>query len=343
MKLITFEVASPLGRLRRAGVLTPTGAAVDLNLAYAALLASGGSGRAQAIADAVVPEDLLELLRGGPQALDAARAAVDHALRAAGDPAGPTLVHEPGGFRLLAPLPRPNSLRDFLVVEEHLRNARKGEPPPPEWHNMPVYYKGNVDAIFGPDDEIRWPAYTDRLDYELEMGAVIGRPAFQVKADDAAEHIVGYTIFNDWSARDIQRREMSVGLGPAVGKDFASSIGPCIVTSDEFNPATAVMRARIDGEVWSEGTVGPMLFSFPEIIEWVSSEQRLLPGDILGSGTVGRGCGLELDRWIQPGSIVELEVEGIGILRNRVGRRTAGETIENARSARASLQLEDAR
>jgi 2-keto-4-pentenoate hydratase/2-oxohepta-3-ene-1,7-dioic acid hydratase in catechol pathway len=343
MKLITFEIASPLGRLRRAGALTPTGAAVDLNLAYAALLESGGGGRAQAIADAVVPPDLLELLRGGPQALDAARAALDHALRAAGNSAGQTLVHDPGGFRLLAPLPRPNSLRDFLVVEEHLRNARKGEPPPPEWHNMPVYYKGNVDAVFGPEDEIRWPAYTDKLDYELEMGAVIGRPAFRVRAEDAADHIVGYTIFNDWSARDIQRREMSVGLGPALGKDFASSIGPCIATADEFDPATAVMRARVDGEVWSEGTVGTMRFTFAEIIEWVSFEQRLLPGDILGSGTVGRGCGLELDRWIEPGSVVELEVDGIGLLRNRVGQRHTGETIQNARSAPGSLELEGAR
>src|SRR5699024_10103190 len=160
--------------------------------------------------------------------------------------------------------------------------------------------------------------------YELEVGAVIGRPGRRVTADRATEYIFGFTLYNDWSARDIQFREMSIGIGPGVGKDFASSFGPCIVTPDEFDRNTATLQARVDGEIWSTGVLGRMYFSFEEIIEWISQEQTILPGDILGSGTVGRGCGLEIDRWISEGSIVELYADGIGTLRNRVGVKGQG-------------------
>lgn len=335
MKLVTFEVPSPIGRLRRAGALEADGSAVDLNLAYRSLLESGGSSRAAAIADAVVPSDLLEVLRGGTQSMDGARAAFEHATRREDEDAdGHTIRHRPGAFRLLAPLPRPNSLRDFLVFEAHLRNARKGAALPEEWYKMPAYYKANVDSIIGPDDVVAWPRYTEKLDYELEVCAVIGRAGRSLRAEEAADHIVGYTIYNDWSARDIQRREMTISLGPGQGKDFASSIGPCIVTADEFDPSNALMRARVDGEQWSEGNLGTMNFSFAEIIEWLSMEQTLQPGDLLGSGTVGFGCGLEIDRWLQPGNVVELEVEGIGVLRNRVGPRPEGELVTVARNHR---------
>jgi 2-keto-4-pentenoate hydratase/2-oxohepta-3-ene-1,7-dioic acid hydratase in catechol pathway len=218
---------------------------------------------------------------------------------------------------LRAPLPRPNSMRDFMLVEEHVRNSLGDVPA--EWYEIPVYWKGNCDAVFGPEDEVPWPAYTEKLDYELEVGAVIARRVSRVSVEEAADCIAGYTIFNDWSARDIQFREMKVGLGPGLGKDFATSLGPCLTTADAIDIKTAPMRARINGEVWSEGTLGAMRFSFPEVISHLSQEQTLHPGDVLGSGTVGRGCGLELDRWIRPGDVVELEVEGIGALRNRVG------------------------
>jgi 2-keto-4-pentenoate hydratase/2-oxohepta-3-ene-1,7-dioic acid hydratase in catechol pathway len=218
---------------------------------------------------------------------------------------------------LRAPLPRPNSMRDFMLVEEHVLNSL-GEVPA-EWYEIPVYWKGNCDAVFGPEDEVPWPAYTEKLDYELEVGAVIGRRVRGVSVEEAGDCIAGYTIFNDWSARDIQFREMKVGLGPGLGKDFATSLGPCLTTADAIDIASAPMRARINGETWSEGTLGAMRFSFPQVISHLSQEQTLQPGDVLGSGTVGRGCGLELDRWIRPGDVVELEVEGIGALRNRVG------------------------
>jgi 2-keto-4-pentenoate hydratase/2-oxohepta-3-ene-1,7-dioic acid hydratase in catechol pathway len=270
---------------------------------------------------------MLELLRGGEWALDAARQAVEHAERVGVTELGAATVrHAAADVRLLAPLPRPNSLRDFLVVEEHMRGAVDAgvvREIPDEWYRLPAHYKGNVDAIYGPDDVVPWPRYTDRLDYELEICAVIGRPGRRVAAEDAAPMIAGYTIYNDWSARDIQTREMSVGIGPGIAKDFASSIGPCIATPDEFDRDRARLEARIDGEAWSLGTLGKMHFSFEEIIEYISQEATLQPGDLLGSGTVGRGCGLELGRWLSEGSTVELEADGIGVLRNQVGHRLA--------------------
>ena len=327
MRLVTFQFASSLGPTRRAGAQLADGTIVDLNLAYRAILEAGGHGRAAPVADAVVPPDTLAILQGGQHSLDAARQAIDYATNApVVDDRGRRLRHTRAEVRLLAPLPRPNSIRDFLTNEEHVRNVRK-EPPAEEWFNLPVHYKGNPDAVYGPEDEIPWPNFTARLDYELELAAVIGTPGREIALADSERHIFGYTIFNDWSAREIQRREQSVNLGPAIGKDFANSFGPCIVTTDEFDPATAVMRATIDGEVWSEGTLSAMSFDFGEIVAWLSQGQTLQAGDVLGSGTIGRGCGLELDRWLEPGSVVELEVEGIGVLRNRVGQRPPGALV----------------
>jgi len=262
------------------------------------------------------PRSMLEMLRGE----GAGMAAVREALARAGD--DPAVRAPLAGVRLRAPLPRPNSMRDFMLVEEHVRNSLGDVPE--AWYEIPVYWKGNCDTVLGPDDEVAWPAYTEKLDYELEVGAVIGRRAGRVTVEEAADCIAGYTIFNDWSARDIQFREMTVGLGPGLGKDFATSLGPCLATADAIDITTAPMRARVNGEVWSEGTLGAMRFSFAEVIAHLSQEQPLHPGDVLGSGTVGRGCGLELDRWIRPGDVVELEVEGIGVLRNRVGARQPG-------------------
>jgi 2-keto-4-pentenoate hydratase/2-oxohepta-3-ene-1,7-dioic acid hydratase in catechol pathway len=323
VKLVTFEVPSPLGPVRRSGALHD-GAVVDLSLARAAVLAGRGRPRARAIAEAEVPPDLLELLRGGDWAMDAAREALAHVSEAGIEVLdGATVRHDAGAIRLLAPLPRPNSLRDFLVVEEHLRNAYRTlgreDQFPAEWFNLPAHYKGNVDAIYGPDDEVPYPSYTERLDYELEICAVVGRAGRRISADAATPYIAGYTIYNDWSARDIQMRESSVGIGPGIGKDFGSSIGPCIATPDEYDPATSLLQARVDGEVWSRGTLAAMHFSFEEIIEFFTQEETMQPGDLLGSGTIGNGCGLELDRYLAPGMTVELEAEGIGVLRNTIG------------------------
>jgi 2-keto-4-pentenoate hydratase/2-oxohepta-3-ene-1,7-dioic acid hydratase in catechol pathway len=256
---------------------------------------------------------VLALLRLGESGLDLARSCLEHARRT-GDF---LLPREEVG--LAAPLPRPNSMRDFMLVEEHVRNSFGTVPA--QWYRLPIHWKGNPDTVIGPDDEVPWPHYTDQLDYELEVAAVIGKTAHGVTPEQALDCIAGYTIFNDWSARDIQFREMEVRLGPAFGKDFATSLGPTLTTADAIDISTARMSARVNGETWSEGTLGAMVFSFAEVVSTLSVDQPLHPGDVLGGGTIGRGCGLELDRWIQPGDVVELEVEGIGVLRNPVGRK----------------------
>ncbi len=323
MRLVTFAVQTPLGQVRRTGALSGD-RVVDLSAARSDQLRRAGRAGAEKVAAAEVPSDMLALLELGEPALDAAREALAHGEAHADDETPVAISYALEDVWLLAPIPRPPSLRDFMVAEEHVRRSFKNDPPA-EWWNIPVYYKGNCEEIYGPEDTIPWPAYTEKLDYELEMCAVIGSRGRNVTADRAEDLIVGYTIYNDWSARDIQMREMSVGIGPGYGKDFGSSLGPAIVTKDEFD-ADARLTARIDGEVWSEGTLGTMQFSFPEIIQWVSQDQTLGPGDLLGSGTVGGGCGLELDRWITEGAVVELEAEGIGVLRNHVSARGAGPT-----------------
>jgi 2-keto-4-pentenoate hydratase/2-oxohepta-3-ene-1,7-dioic acid hydratase in catechol pathway len=324
MRLVTFEVATPLGLFCRTGALAEE-SVIDLSLSRAALLTQMGRARARSIAEAEVPSDMLELLAGGEFAIDAAREALDHVIAEGVEELGGARVrHAEADVRLLAPLPRPNSLRDFLVVEEHLVNCRRtmgmDETLPEEWYRLPAHYKGNVDAIYGPDDVVPYPAYTEKLDYELEICAVVGRAGRAIKAADAAPYIAGYTLYNDWSARDLQPREMSVGIGPGISKDFASSIGPSIATPDEFDPATSRLEARVNGEQWSDGSLAAMHFSFEEIIEYTSQEATIQPGDLLGSGTIGGGCGFEFDRYLKPGDTVELWAEGIGTLRNRVER-----------------------
>ena len=221
--------------------------------------------------------------------------------------------------RLLAPVRRPLSVRDFYAFEQHVKNARavtgRGEVPR-EWYELPAFYFSNPAAIYGPDDEIPYPEGSQALDYELEVAAVIG----------AEGQIGGFTVMNDWSARDLQalmckRQEMAIGLGPAKGKDFATSLGPVVVSPDELGDLRLEMVARVNGEERSRGNLGDMYWSWEAVLAHAARNTELRPGDVIGSGTVGTGCILEHgdERWLRPGDEVELEVEGIGILRNRIG------------------------
>jgi fumarylacetoacetate (FAA) hydrolase len=184
---------------------------------------------------------------------------------------------------------------------------------PKEWYEVPVFYFSNPAAMFGPEDEIPYPEGSEQLDYELEVAAIVG----------ADGEIGGFTIMNDWSARDLQLKEMKVGLGPAKGKDFATSIGPVVVTPDEFDGTSGAMVARVNGEERSRGELADMHWSWADLVAHAAQNSTLRPGDILGSGTVGTGCILEHGdgRWLRPGDVVELEVEGLGVLRNVVGGR----------------------
>ena len=235
-------------------------------------------------------------------------------------------------IKFLSPL-KPTTLRDGYAFEQHVVTANKnrGREVPEEWYQFPVFYFTNPNAVFGHEDVIPYPPYTQAMDYELEIAAVIGKGGMNIKPEDALAHIFGYTIFNDWSARDVQRKEMIVGLGPAKGKDFASSFGPVIVThesiADKATDRPGVydlsMMARINGVEFSRGNFKDMHWSFGEIIARASDSVMLYPGDVIGSGTVGTGCLLELTKfqgpWLKHGDVVELEIERIGILRNTVG------------------------
>lgn len=229
-------------------------------------------------------------------------------------------------LRLHPPL-RPASLRDFLSFEEHARRgaARRGEQLTEAWYEIPMYYKGNHRQITGPDEIVPWPPFTERLDFEIEIAAVLCMRAHDLGAEAAEDAIAGYMIMNDWSARDLQRKEMAARLGPAKSKDFATSLGPALVTWDEADPRRGLrMTARVNGDLWFAGSTRDMHWTFPQMVAYVSQGEDVWPGDVYGSGTAFGGCGLDLDRWIRPGDVVELEVEGLGILRNPVGKAEYG-------------------
>ncbi|HZY94663.1 MAG TPA: fumarylacetoacetate hydrolase family protein [Candidatus Bathyarchaeia archaeon] len=238
---------------------------------------------------------------------------------------------------LRAPIPRPPVLRDFYAFEEHVKNARakRGLEMPPEWYEFPAFYYSNPNVIYGPEQAVPYPSYTKKLDYELEIACVIGTGGMDISEQDAETHIAGYMIMNDWSARDVQVGEMKIGLGPAKAKDFATSLGPWLVTADELQDRKVSpgkfnleMTAKVNGKELSRGNEKSMHWTFSQMIARASQSVELRPGEVFGSGTVGSGSLLELGesvhRWLLPGDEVELEIQRLGVLRNRI--------IESAKS-----------
>lgn len=303
MKLVTFTAGDTRQRI---GAVDGEGAVVELPAGQSDHFTS-----------------MLALIQGGPAALDQARATA----------AARGTVH--AQYRLLAPVPEPVQMRDALSFEKHLRQARAnrhlfgvgGFPSDPAkielpavWYEQPIYYKCNRFSVVGTETDVVIPSYEDKFDYELEFGVFIGKGGRNIPADRALEHVFGYCIFNDFSARSAQIKEMQGQLGPAKGKDFdtGNAMGPWLVTADEVDPSALTMVARVDGVEWSRGSSGEMHHPFGRIIEHISMDETLRPGEFIGSGTVGSGCGLELGRFLAPGNVVELEVTGLGLLRNRV-------------------------
>lgn len=231
---------------------------------------------------------------------------------------GPTI-------KWLNPLDRLASLRDFLAFEDHVKRgaARRNGEVPTYWYEAPVYYKGNHRAVLGPGEVCPWPEYTDRLDFELELALIVGRRGRDVTTANAADYIFGFTVFNDFSARDVQSKEMSAWLGPAKGKDFANAFGPCIVTCNEIGTEPDLeMICRVNGEEWNRARSSDAHWRWADMIAHVSADEDIFPCDVYGSGTPGGCCGLDLGRQLEPGDVVELEVEKIGVLRNTIGPRT---------------------
>lgn len=229
-------------------------------------------------------------------------------------------VHAPG-FRWVCPFARIESLRDFLAFESHVKLGaeRRGGRVPDYWYEAPVYYKGNHRALLGPDDPCVWPSYTERLDLELELAMIVGKGGRDIPAERAHEHIFGFTIFNDFSARDVQAKEISAWLGPGKGKDFANAFGPFVVTVDELGPEPDLeMICRVNGEEWGRARSSDMHWRWADMIAHVSRDEDIYPGDVYGSGTPGGCCGLDLGRELARGDVVELEIEKIGLLRNPI-------------------------
>lgn len=274
------------------------------------------------------PLALIDLLREGQSSLDALHAAA----------AGATI----DGFasrrvtlaELLSPIPEPPSVRDFYAFEQHVKaaRARRNAEMIPEWYQIAVFYFSNPAAIQGPEVGVPYPSDSKELDFELEIACVIGKAGRDIAAADAPSYIAGYLVMNDWSARDLQREEMKMNLGPAKGKDFATSLGPWLVTPDELadhrlgsgadERYDLTLLGRINGKEVSRGNAKDLHFTFAQMIERASRHVTLKPGDIIGSGTVGTGCILELGPenvpWLKVGDVVEMEIDGLGVLRNTI-------------------------
>lgn len=328
MRLVTFSAETPGPRL---------GCLVDDDEVVIDL----------ATADQAVHGQVSPALTGMQALIDAGEQGLAHARRVvANAPARARLART--GVALTAPLQPPAQMRDCSCFELHLRQAftaarkyraramadaeaartvladtREEDRVIETFRRQPIYYKANRFAVIGTDQDVIWPAYSRAMDFELEWGCFIGRRTRDVSAAEARASIFGYTIFNDFSARDAQALEMPGQLGPAKGKDFdgGNAMGPCLVTADEISdPYRLTMIARVNGEEWCRGTTADMYWRFEDLIAHISQSETLYPGEFLGSGTVGNGCGLEHMRSLRSGDQVELEVEHIGILRNRVLR-----------------------
>lgn len=331
MKLITYvDTAHGLKAPLQLGALIDDTQVLDL--AHAASLCNGQPDLRMA--------SMLDLVRAGDAGLAAARDLVQQR------PAAALLPRSRVALR--APLPVPESIRDFANYELHVRQAiraamtlRSRSTPdpaatfegfraagmleiPPVWFEMPLYYKGNRFSCIGHDEVVQWPSFADKMDYELELAVIIGKTIRDVSPDEAMGAVFGYTLFNDFSARDMQSRETSFRMGPAKGKDFdtGNAFGPCIVTRDEIaDPLALNMSVRVNGVPKVHTRSGGMQHDIAACISHVSHSETLYPGEVLGMGTLGNGCGYESLTFLAPGDVVELEAERIGILRNTLGPR----------------------
>lgn len=311
------------------GALLPDGRVLDLQAALEVLLAEEGAPAAEAAsgARAAIPATMESFVAGGAPCLEAARQALplgeERGLRT---PEGRPVSLGARDVRLLPPI-RPNSIRDFVGFEDHARAgaARRGAELPPGWRERPFYYRGNHRAILGPDEPVPRPWFTEQLDFELEVACIVGRDLRDAGEEEAAAGIFGLTIMNDWSARDVQRAEMDSRMGPSKSKDFATSLGPCILVAERGPQPALGMQARVNGRTVCEASLGAAFWTFPAMISFVSRDETVWATDVYGSGTPFGGCMLDHGGpWLQPGDVVELEVEGIGVLRNTVAQRLHG-------------------
>jgi 2-keto-4-pentenoate hydratase/2-oxohepta-3-ene-1,7-dioic acid hydratase in catechol pathway len=235
----------------------------------------------------------------------------------------------------------PPVMLDASAFEQHLVNAHaRGKRTVPDlFYELPVYYKMNPVTVLGHDAIVPWPGGAEFMDYELEIAVVIGSTGKDLRPDEARAHVLGVTVMNDFSARDVQAREMTAGFGPAKGKDFGTVLGPWVTTLDELDLDDLTMLARVNGEEWSRGSTSTLTWSLEELVAYASRNEVVVPGQVIGSGTVGLGCGLELFRKLSPGDEVELEIEGIGTLRNRLAEPSQTRWEPEVKERKAEVTL----
>lgn len=331
MKLLQFATSSHLGRHQHLGALVggtaDDGTVIDLTAAARVLLAREHVSVAgiEALIPALAPCTMLAFIEGGERTRGLAETALDEVLTVGDerDPQGAQLRYAASDIEILPAITQPPMLRDFMAFEKHLLNVfpKLGREIPDEWYRRPVYYKGNTASIGAHNQDVEFPAYTEQLDMEFEFAAILGRDGTDIAEGSALDHIFGYTVYNDLSARGIQTQEMTVGLGPAKGKDFHHGhvLGPIVVTADEVpDPYALAMTGTVNGEVWTDTNSSDMTWRFEQMISYASMSEPLRAGEVFGSGTAGDGSGAELGRWLEPGDVMEFTVEGIGTLRNRV-------------------------
>lgn len=336
MRLVSFEVQTVLGRFERIGALAH-GTIVDLTAACAAHFATTRSANAaRRQAASLVPPDMIAFLEGGSVSRSMAEEAVAYVgerLRGELQPLGldnQRLSYSENEIRWLAPVPRPPMIRDGILLLDHYKVGMERlfkithEALIPEAaRRMPIYWKPSRAAVAAHKQPIQWPSYSEKLDYEFELGVYIGKRGKNIPVERAQEHIAGYTVFNDLGLRDTQPAEMSLRLGPTKAKDFETSkvFGPCLVTADELPSIDNLrMTTRVNGEVWFDGKLGNWAFTFAEFIAYVSRDEWLEVGDFFGSGPPAFSVGFEINRWIKPGDTLECDIEGVGKLVNRVER-----------------------
>lgn len=312
--------------MERVGVVSNAGHIIDLSTAYAlVLLERDDHPRPYETADILTPPDMVEFLRNREYGLAAAIEVVEALTGELDDPGlegpnGEPVIYSLEDVDLLSPLPRPNSIRQGMTFPEHMRAMRSDRSAVPDYlFEAPVYYKGNADAVVGPNLEFPIPSFTELLDYELCIAAVVGQDVGELLEAEAWEAIAGYTIFNDFTARDIASKELACGLGPSKSKDMDGSnvLGPYLVTADSWDPRDGhAMIARVNGEEWTRGTTRDMHHGFGAMLSHITQAQTVRAGDVIGSGAVG--CAWEIGRRLSGGDVVELEVEGLGVSRTTI-------------------------
>lgn len=320
MKLGRISVCGPDGAQARLVLVIPEEERViDLKAALHDQLLKEGSGHEAALkyAGAVFPGSMSAAISLGAPFLQAAEKVQ------ARRPDSSSY-----GFDQVTWLPAsdPSVVRDGLTFLGHIKGFHEkiGHAPTPSLLKVPGYFKGTPHTVIGHEAEVPWPGYIEHMDYELELGYVIGRRGANLRPDNALDHLFGITIFNDFSSRDRQAIEMPIQMGPTKCKDFAYGIGPWITTIDEFKDLDRIgMEVRVNGETWGKGDSSNKLWTVAELLAWASLGEAIVPGDVIGSGTMGGGSALELDRKLQPGDVVELIVEGVGVLRNKMGQPIA--------------------